>query len=271
MLFKDEHDYPIDQTGDGMDSSVRAGIIGMCKGHSGSMIEFRNYERHPQDEWGMFVRHPDQYPANNYRNYTRDQAKVFLAGVHRIAKDCPGINYRSMVKRFFWRRFKSFFFMQNTERDRLGSVKRFRPHAFYKDSKQTQLTYEMVWSWKKLQWVLPADMPTYDDTEVYEIETRLIDGPDLMLPNDIGEMIIVGRIWQFYWFMPMAYLFHYVSLMLNYFSSGEQNQIFAESYVYNTLEIYKFFQPKWRELLFKYWGRRNEVEYAIMMIEFGDK
>lgn len=270
MIFTDDKDFPVDETGDGMDSAVRAGILGMTKGHSGTMFDYRDYEVHyPQKNWGLFLRHPIQYPAKNYNNYTRDQAKVFLAGLHRIAKDCPGINYRLMAKRFFWKRFRSFFFMQNTERDRIGSRKKLRPHVFYKDSQPFPDTFDLKWNWKTFKFD-KFEIPLDKLAPGRPLETRYIDGPDPMTLNDVGQAILVGEVWQFYWLIPFCYICHFISLILNRWSSHEQNQIYCESYVYGTLGLYTWLQPRWKDLLRYYWGERNEMEYADLMIRFAE-
>lgn len=266
MLFKDENDFPVDSTLDGGDSSVRAGILGMTKGHSGTMFDFRAYESN--NYWGMFMRHPNQAPSNNIRNYTRDQAKVFLGGLHALSKS--GINYHLMARRFFWKRLQSFFFMQNTERDVVGSVKMQRPHYFYKDSKPNAITYPMIWNWKTFKFEIPQNTAAAP-LENYFVESKMFDAPDILLPNEIGQIIIVGRVWQFYWILPVCFLFHILALCLNFFSEHEQNQIIGESYVYGTLKIYKIFQPEYAKLLFAYWTDRDEGEYAVLLIEMIEK
>jgi len=118
MIYKDQNNFPLDETMDGGDSSVRAGILAMTDHPLAHAIDFFKYEIAP----GEFTRHPTQVPWNNPKNWSRDQSLPFLAGLHAKGIIKP-------MERYFYKRMKAFFFAQNIERDYPGTTKRLYPHA----------------------------------------------------------------------------------------------------------------------------------------------
>jgi hypothetical protein len=111
MIFKDEQGFPLNETLDGMDSAMRCGIQ-YTFFNSVDPIASR-YEISP----GILVRHPVQIPANNPKNFTRDQMMCLVTALQ------PNV-----AKRVFWKTIKRFCFAQNTERDYVGTTKYPFPH-----------------------------------------------------------------------------------------------------------------------------------------------
>ncbi len=140
------------------------------------------------------------------------------------------LNFKYTIRNIFWAHAKRFFFAQNFERDYPGTTKYPWPHKV--DGK----------------W-------------------RLADFADPLMPNHIGAMIKAGQIYSMYWFLPLAYAFHFAALAANYFTLREQNQLIAESYMLGTLRIYRR-TPHWKTASLMYWTDRNEVEYHEMLVQF---
>jgi hypothetical protein len=217
VLFKDIALLPVDETGDGGDSAVRAGIL-MLTTDQVPKIPYVGLD-------GLMVRHPIQVPWNNPYNCTRDQLLPLLAGLHQTG------NVQA-CKRLFYSHLKRGFFCQNFERDFAGSTKYPWPHKV--DGK----------------W-------------------RAFDFADPLLPNHIGCLIIAGRIRWAYWFLPIAYLFHFVMLWGHAVSKhNEENQQIAECSIYKTLRAYVFVKPQWSDISYKYWADRREYEYHFETVNF---
>ena len=254
MIHQDENFYPLSDDLSGADSTVRAGILLMCSHPLGEKIPFQTYELTP----GIFVRHPIQVPCNNPKNFTRDQMKPFIAGLHRLGQ-------YDMIRRFFWKRLRAGFVMQNTERDVAGSTKHFSPHYFYKDSSPTAASRPMRFNWSTFRFEIP---PMGLAEAAYTFESRIVDGPDILAPNDIGFLILAGRMYFLYPFLLLAVPFHLLALLLNRYQLREQNQTMAEAYVYGTQVLYKKLQPHWHVLNFNYWNDRGEGEYSYILFDF---
>lgn len=65
MIYKDSNGFPVDQTMDGGDSAVRAGILALCNHPQKYGIDYNRYEVNFS---GHFTRHPIQEPWNNPKN-----------------------------------------------------------------------------------------------------------------------------------------------------------------------------------------------------------
>lgn len=113
MIYLDDRGYPVDQTLDGGDSAVRAGILSMGN------YSLRPNVLHYTTLEGDALRHPSQPPWNSPKNFSRDQLMVLTAGF-------VAAGYRPRV--FFYRALKRFFFAQNFERDYPGTTKYPWPH-----------------------------------------------------------------------------------------------------------------------------------------------
>lgn len=112
MLYRDSNGYPLDQTLDGGDSCVRAGILSMCR---------EQYRSHHYVFEKQGMRHPSQVPWNNRKNFSRDQLLLLLAG------NIP-TGFTHYNKDLFYSHLKRFFFAQNFERDHVGTTKKPWPH-----------------------------------------------------------------------------------------------------------------------------------------------
>lgn len=116
MIYLDDKGYPVDQTKDGGDSAVRHGILSLCG------VATKSNEAYEYGEnTGMIVRHPNQVPWNNPKNFSRDQLMVFVGGLK--ASQSPRI-----APQVFYAHLKRFFFAQNFERDHVGTTKYPWPH-----------------------------------------------------------------------------------------------------------------------------------------------
>ena len=231
MLYKDDKNYPVEQHLDGGDSAVRMGILALC-GKDSDIDKVESYEIQP----GMLTRHPTQYPWNNSKNFSRDQLMCFLAGLDKLKQ-------RELCKRIFWSRARSFFFAQNTERDIPGSTKYPWPHIFIR-------------------------------MEDGISEKRDFDFADPLMPNNIWAIVKAAQI---YWLYPIALIgipFYILSLITHTFGNhGEENQMICEAAVHGkwALFLFKFINRNWKDVSFKYWSDRNEIEYHDMLVEFLDK
>ena len=90
---------------------------------------------------------------------------------------------------------------------------------------------------------------------------------DPLAPNHIGAMIIAGRVYSFYWFLPLALLFFVIDLAIR--NHNEQNQTIALCSIYGkwSFKLYRKLRPNWNELNFDYWRGQQQIEYAYL-IEF---
>lgn len=250
MLAFNDEGFPTDALSkDLMDSSVRAGIL-MMTGVSNLAFDVMKYEKEP----GVFIRGPDRGIASNQNNNTRDQMLPLMAGFLNHGLHEP-------IKRFFYKRLEHGFLMQNIQRDKWGSVKMFRPHAFYKDSNPNTDTVPMRFNWKKFRFeISPGDL------NFGETETRIIDGPDLLFLNAIGAMILVGNVYAWTPLLLFCYPAHIIGLIFHSFKKDtEQNQMISECYVYGTLKLFKKVCRNWEAQSADYWGRRKEIEYHELL------
>lgn len=127
MIYFDSHAFPCDQTGDGGDSAVRAGILKMAKSTFSQGFNLLDY----QVRDGVFVRHPFSEPWNNENNLTWDNKLMLFAGFKALGLKC-------VIREAFKQSAKRFFFGQNIERDKVGSRKFPYPHEFINDKGQTE-------------------------------------------------------------------------------------------------------------------------------------
>jgi hypothetical protein len=125
MIFRDKNGFPVDQTKDGGDSAMRAGILGLFSMYF-NQPPYENNQIWYENQ-GLMVRHPFDVPWNNSRNFTRDQMMCLIS-----------IMPKYVAKRVFWATIKRGFFSQNTERDYVGSKKYPWPHSFINDKGQKE-------------------------------------------------------------------------------------------------------------------------------------
>lgn len=249
MIYKDVNGFPVEQSYDGGDSAVRAGITAVC--NPNTTIDLEQYHTHS----GNMVRHPTQIPWNNPKNFTRDQLICIVAGLYAQGK-------HELIKKILYSRMKSYFFAQNTERDHVGSTKMKRPHVFYKDSNPNAHTEPMLFDWSDFKWKI--DLTHFD--LMNEIEHKMFDSADPLLPNHIWFLIKAAKAYWLYPFFLVGIPIHLVSLYIHSKTDHfEENQAICESYVCGTLSLFKRWNTKWKQINSKYWSDRNEIEYQDML------
>lgn len=241
MIYYDGNGYPVNETLDGYDSSVRQGILSITKGDQGKA---KAYEKH-----GLLVRHPLQPGANNPWNDTRDNMIPMIAALHAEGEI-------EAIRRVFWKVVKRGFFSQSFERDVEGSKKKLYPHKFYKDS------------WNSLtQKRDPTTVPMWEHLSPHsEIEKRWFDWADPFLPDHMA-MLIKATGYKILYPLILPGL---VWLWLSFFlkkdqdqSRHELNQLFCQCYVLGPYWLKKITQLKgWASSFNNYWVERNEGEYS---------
>lgn len=182
---------------------------------------------------GILTRHPLQYPWDNPWNFTRDQLLPFVAG-------CWKQRHWGIARRVFWAHAKRLFFCQNFERDAPGTTKYPWPHE-----------------------VQPNKWGKYEE--------RSFDFADILMPNDIGHLILCGRMWYLYWLLPVTHCFLLFAVVGHclWHKSDDETQIIAECIVAGApfVRLYKRLKPTWRESLQRYWcGWREEQTLCSMII-----
>ena len=117
MIF-DKKGLPKDTgASDYMDSSRLAGLMALFEHPKAP--DLQNYlVRVSYSTWHQGVRHPDEYPSNNPKNFTRDQLVPLVAGLNKQGniKSC-----RSLLAGAEERNYRA----QNVEADVVGSTKSF--------------------------------------------------------------------------------------------------------------------------------------------------
>lgn len=251
MVYKDEKGFPVDQTLDGGDSAVRMGILSMADVGD---ARFRIHKYVLKGDPFKCVRHPFQDPWNNPKNFTKDQLKLLVAGLVAAGETdlCRQI-YFAHKKRGR---------CQNVERDAVGSEKKWYPHSFFKDSIPSTITVPARFDWKNFKFTHPVEIElAYQYYE--EIETKLFDGPDILLPSDWEFLAVAGGLKRpggfGLWFHRQALKFHAKNP-----ENEEQNQMVAECYVLGTLKEYAKYSHQYDLLSVRgrqYWGDRGEMAY----------
>lgn len=251
-MFFDQYGLPVDETGDGMDSAMRAGILEVFGGKEFTVA----YELYP----GSIVRHPMApvgKPQTNPKNVTRDQLIVKLAGYAKTGR-------QDICKRVFLELKRNGFRAPNTERDMPGSVKMRCPHEFYKDSNPNEITLPLKFNFLKFKFESQL-------TQVgYEIERKMYDAPDLLMPDHVYHFIKCAGLEGYYFSKVMGVAWLALSILGHSLSSHkEHNQIACQVKIAGNwaVGLFKLLTPSWKEDLRKYWGSRNESKYAELIIE----
>ena len=256
MIYRDEQFYPVSQD-DGMDSCVRNAILCVTYGPT---LTKPNLAQMPAMMFtyckdGLGVRHPNEFPANNPKNFTRDQHTCLVAGLY-AQQDTKEL------KELFFATLKRGFTTQSTERDVPGSTKLPFPHWNYRDSNPE-----------------PTSFPFYKGKpkahNYSNLEFKYFDGPDLLLPNHIWMMIKASKLYSLYFMALIGIPFFIISLIFHRLSNKqEQNQIYCEAYVNGTwaMKLFDKLCPKWKTYNYEYWTSRNEVEYHdLMVVALGER
>ena len=232
MIYWDDHQCPVTRDGDGMDSAVRIGLLGV----TANLAPEAGITRYV-DSWGLCVRHPYQYPATNKWNFTKDQLKPLVAGLSAMG------HYKE-VRKIFWAHVFRFGYWQNNQRDIRGTWKFPWPHSAQDLTRDT-----------------PNDSRFYIKGDP---ELRLFDFADPVLLNDWWFLIRGGRMWWFYWLAIGGIPFYIFTLWIHGKSThNEENQAFSEACVLGdwALKLYKKLNPRWRNRSQLYWLTRGELEY----------
>jgi hypothetical protein len=244
MLVIDQNGIPTDfYSKDYMDSAVRASILRICDSNDAP-----NLLRYVLPN-GEFVRGPATSKALNYKNFSRDQMLVLVAG---LSKTLEG---RKAIRKNLWNRIKSFCFAQNTERDEVGSTKYQKMHYFYKDSIPNAAT------------VFNKQDLVYTN---YTIESKSFDCADILMPQHLWHMIKAGRCYPLYIFAIFGIPCYLLDLLVHSYTKGfEENQHMAMAYVQGSwaVNLYKYINKKWLSTSLNYWLERNEVEYHNMLVK----
>jgi hypothetical protein len=225
MIYFDDSGFPVDQTCDGGDSSVRAGLLETFEGRHFSNAYFRTS--------GQLVRHPSQSPWSNSKNFSRDQLIVKMTGIWRHQEN-------QIAGQIFWSHARRLFFCQNVERDVPGS--------------------------RKFPW--PHQITVGDSKDLGR--WRLFDFADILMPDQIWHLIRCARIRWLSVFAVIGAPWLVLSLWGHSRSRHkEHNQIICQCWVAGrwAVSLFKRWVPSWKNDLEIYWGSRNEIEYAKMIIK----
>lgn len=250
-MFLDQNNYFVDKTGDGGDSARSSGVFSCLKppGVPGDP-KIANYHRGYK-----FVRHPYQETWNNPNNFTRDQLICLIAGLASYSR-----GYINLLRGGFWAHAKRCFFCQNIERDKRGSRKHLWPHEFYRDSRPSSLTVLKRFDWNTFKFISGGFL-FFSKDDGYEVESRVMDYRDPLMPHHIWHFILCARIYWLYWFGILGIPLLILSLVFN--SSGidsEQNQLQCMAKIQGrwAVWLYKKCNPKWRDQTRQYWESRDE-------------
>jgi hypothetical protein len=255
MIYLDEGGFPVDRTGDGGDSAMRAGILGLLQ--KSTSVQKNQIPPLPIELYesnGLCVRCPskEQEPWNSPHNFSRDQLIPLVAGLSPSA-----------ARRVFWSHAKRLFFCQNIERDVPGSVKSFWPHEFWKDSNPNSKTFRKPFHWRKLGFVRSLGESRNG------IEERWFDYRDILMPDHIWHLLLSAKLWPFYWFALLGIPWLILSILGHSIGPHrEHNQLICQCKVQGRWAVWLFkkLNRKWKQELRNYWGTRNEIEYAEFMI-----
>ena len=198
------------------------------------LLETFSKARFPEytDLSGLLVRHPKQTPWNNSRNFSRDQLIVKMSGLWASGS-------RSLARRIFWSHLRRLFLCQNIERDHPGSRKFPWPHQIrIGDAKD-------VGRW------------------------RLFDYRDVLMPDQVWHLMRCARLRWGNGFAVLGIPVLFLSILIHSRSGHkEHNQLICQCYVAGpwALKIFRNLVPKWKDDLRSYWGARDEIEYADLII-----
>lgn len=113
MIFRDSFGLPVDETMDGGDTTVRAGILAMCSQDRSLMMCYKSDS--------LMRRNPFDSPWDNPYNFSRDQLLPTLAGLKALGR-------KDVIRKLFYSHAKRLFLCQNFDRDWPGSTKYPWPH-----------------------------------------------------------------------------------------------------------------------------------------------
>lgn len=214
----------LDKNGDGGDSANRCGLVSTFMPIT--CIDLLKFEKN-----GICVRHPNQTPWNNPKNFSRDQLIPLMSGLSEK-------HQYETARRIFWAHARRFFFCQNFERDVPGSTKYPWPHTFVNDKG--------------------------------EKETRLFDFADPLFPGDIWHMIKCARIYWLYWFAILGLPWFMIELktFCRWNPGDDEGQMTCKCKKQGewALRLYAKWRDNWDRKLWDYWKvRRDQIEiYQVL-------
>lgn len=181
------------------------------------------------------TRHPEQFPWDNPKNFTRDQATPLMAALGKIGAYV-------FIKAFLYGIFKRFGFLPNIERDAPGTTKHPYPHR------------------------VPAN-------EWQKAEFRWFDYADWAGSEFIGMCIISGRIKHLYLLLPWCTAMMYLSV--RFYSKTEDDcwQMAIMCDVYDQFLGTKYLKMlndrrSLRDAALTYFGRRGMADFFGAWLKF---
>ena len=231
MIFKDKDGFLANETLDLADSCFRCGIATVFKLPEKYMNIF-----HYIDPILTPRRHPTQIPANNPKNFSKDQLIPLMAALY--LKDDTFYS-----RQIFWKLFFRGFFCFNTERDWPGSTKN--------------------------PW--PEKMVSKDPND--NGKWRYFDAPDplFLSPHVLWFLARCSRLYFVELLLaPIGILWLFLNVRFqSKNTSHENNQILVITKIMGQLwvDLYKKHNPKWKMQVRNYWYSRNEHDYATCIIE----
>lgn len=233
-MHRDQYQILVDETGDGGDSAHRCGLWKLFKGKDDPYPTPSFFlEIFVDEKSGLCVRHPMEYPWNNPWNFTKDQLKPLVAGLHKVKR-------QDLIRSIFWSHVKRFFFCQNFQRDYPGTWKYPWPH--------------------KMQGGDIKDNGKW----------RMFDFADPLLPNDIWFMIKASNIKLLYplgiFGIPFFIISLFIFCKLN--KGNDEGQTISECAVNGdwAIKLYTIFRKDWNKRLYSYWGSRNQTPMANLIV-----
>ena len=227
MIFKDHNGFPVNETGDHMDSCFRAGILTTF----GQVTDIASYYRGN----GMLCRSPyiqSLDRSSNPWNMTRDNTIPWMSAAHSLG---PRSGARHDAREVYLAHLKRFCFAQNVERDEFGSTKAPWPHRFVNDEGT--------------------------------VEQRRLDGPDFCFPHVMLFYAFAARHWSWPLWLPIGLPMMLLSIIFNSKKiDAEQNQIQCMVKTLRLAWFYKMTNPNYEEQTDYYWKKRNEIEYSFLIL-----
>jgi len=257
MIYRDQFGLLVNETLDGMDSCLRAGMMTVFSDNETGIFKYVDPVLTPR-------RHPFMEPANNPKNFSKDQLIPLMGGLYKLGDTF-------YTRQIFWKLFRRGFFCFNTERDWPGSKKYSLPHYFYKDSFPTSDTIPFFIS--DISKVDPYVNGAVLDGRKIKIEWKVFDAPDSLF---LSPHVL--------WFLAKCARLHFIELLLAPIGSiwlflnvrfhsqnpnDENNQILVVTKTMGQkwVDLYKKHNIAWMIQVFNYWSGRNEVEYYDNIVE----
>ena len=94
---------------------------------------------------------------------------------------------------------------------------------------------------------------------------------DLLHPGNIWHLILCAKLYRYYWFAPIGYLFQIFDIIFSCFirPKSEQNQYFIQFAVSGLLPVYLCCHPDFNLSMIRYWGGwRDQIEIAEAIIDY---